>query len=265
MMNYGPEKYKMKEAPKNKNTEALTRLLKRINQGKDPRLLRKEASHLITNLTPRDIATAEQSLLDSGFSARLVQQLSAAFVLMGILEGQGANIKNQLPQNHILRKVLVEHDMIRCFLADLKDVTQSIENGHRLTDTSSEFRKLSHIVEHLSAMEEHIEREDDVIFPYLKKHGWTSLCRAAQSDHVYIKIAIDDLIKLVSTFSKSKVKQFKVRLSSITGYICPAMQEHLFQEDNILYPIALEVIKNNQVWEKMKNLCDEIGYCGVHV
>ncbi|HPD46083.1 MAG TPA: DUF438 domain-containing protein [Anaerohalosphaeraceae bacterium] len=254
----------MNELPQDSNAEALSRLLRRINQGIDPKLLRKEANQLISRITPDDIATAEQRLVKDGYSARLASQLAAAFVLMGILEGQTLNLKNQLPPSHVLRMVLAEHDMLRCFLADLQEVAERLSSAETVTSTNGDFMKLSHIVEHLNAMEEHIEREEDVIFPYLQKHGWTSLCRAAQSDHGYIKVAIDDLTRIVAAFQPSKAGEFKIRLKSITTYLCPTMIEHLFQEDNILFPMALEVIKDAEVWKRIKDVCDQIGYCGVH-
>ena len=114
----------MNELPQDSNAEALSRLLRRINQGIDPKLLRKEANQLISRITPDDIATAEQRLVKDGYSARLASQLAAAFVLMGILEGQTLNLKNQLPPSHVLRMVLAEHDMLRCFLADLQEVAE---------------------------------------------------------------------------------------------------------------------------------------------
>ncbi len=254
----------MNELPQNNKTEALSRLLRRINQGVDPKMLRREANSLISQVSTGDIASAEKRLIGEGYSARLASQLSAAFILMGILEGQSISVKNQLPANHVLRMVLAEHELIKCFLADLEDVADAISNRKELTSTCSEFMRLSHIVEHLNAIEEHIEREEDVIFPYLQKHGWTSLCRAAHSDHSYIKIAIDDLCRLVGSFQRSKSKEFRIRLNSITKYLCPTLTEHLFQEDNILFPIALEVIKDNRLWKRIKNICDDIGYCGVH-
>ena len=255
----------MENQAKTKKSQALTRLLKRINRGADPKLLRKEASRLLPSVGPREIATAEQNLINDGFSARLVQQLSAAFVLMGILKSQGDNLRNRLPTNHVLRRVMAEHDMLRCFLDDLKDVEQIIQKMEHLSDVSSEFRKLGHIARHLNAMHEHIAREEDVIFPFLKKHGWASLCRSVCSDHVYIKIALNDLIRLIGTFNKNKMDEFKARLNSITKYLCPTIEEHLFQEENVLYPIALEVINDEELWEKTKAICDEIGYCGVHI
>lgn len=256
--------YKEKKSSSNKSVE-LTRLLRKINQGGDPKILRQEASRLVANICPTDIATAEQNLINDGYPAQLAQQLSAAFMLMGVLQEQNINLRAKVPANHILRIVLAEHELTRCFIAELEDVTQAIDQKEDFNDTCMEFRKLSHIIEHLDAMEEHIEREDDVIFPCLKQHGWTSLCRSAQSDHSYIKIAINDLIRLLGSFRETKIDAFKVRLNSISKYLCPIMRDHMLQEESILYPIAFEVIQDEKVWKKIKDFCDEIGYCGFHM
>jgi DUF438 domain-containing protein len=248
-----------------RNADALTRLLKRINEGVDPKSIRKKASELIANVTGKDIAVAEQNLISAGYSAKLVNQLSAAFMVMGILEGQQIDLKFKLPTNHILRKIMAEHEMVLCFLADLRDVTNVISAKDDLTDTSSEFRKLAHIARHLEAMDEHIESEEDVIFPYLQRHGWISLCRAASGDHTHIRVAVSDLVRLISSYNKDCFDEFKVRLNSIVSYLCVTMEEHILQEDKILYPIALEVIKDPEVWDAIKTVCDDIGYCGLHV
>lgn len=248
-----------------KNADELTRLLRRISKGEDPAVLRKEATRLINDVRPQDIAAAEQNLIESGFPAQLVQQLSSAFMLMGILEEHSVSVRSKLPYSHILRKVMSEHELARCYLADLEAVVKEIEVQEKITDVSSEFRRLTHIIEHLNAMDEHIDREEDIIFPFLQKHGWATLCRSAHDDHVYIKVAVDDLIKLVSGFKQQDCREFKVRLNSISRYLIKRMLEHLFQEDNILYPIALEIINDKNVWEKMRGVCDDIGYCGVHV
>ena len=159
----------MGKTHESKNTQELARLFERISKGEDPKLLRKEATRLMSNVEPSDITLAEQNLIEHGYPAHLVQQLSAAFMLMGIIEEQGVNLKNKLEPNHILRLIIAEHDLLRCFISDLEDTSKAIHHSNRLTDTCSEFRKLCHIIEHLDAMEEHIEREEDVIFPYLKK------------------------------------------------------------------------------------------------
>lgn len=244
---------------------ALTGLLKRINRGDDPKLLRKEASQLVKNIDPENIAEAEQSLINDGYSVRIAQQLSATFVLMGLHKERDDNSGSSQLDNHILQRVRVEHDLLRYFLADLNNAAADILNLKCLTDVSSEFRKLVHVVVHLAAIKEHIEREEDVIFPYLIMQGWTGLCRSAQTDHSNIRIDIDNLVALITSFNKIELKDFKASLVTIVQRLSPMMLEHLSYEDDLLCPIALVIIDDAGVWEKIKALCDEIGYCSAHV
>jgi len=257
--------FSQNEVHQSRRAQTLTRLLKRINRGDDPRLLRKEAGQLLTNITPGDITTAEQHLIDDGYSIQVVQLLSATFMLMGISQQPADNPITSLPPNHILRMVMAEHDMFRCFLADLDELAEIIAALGHLTDVSMEFRKLVHIVEHLGAMKEHIEREDDIIFPYLRDCGRISLCRAVQGDHVNIRTEIDGLNTLILSFDEVSLEQFKTGLLTTTQRLLAIAPEHLCQEDFILYPIALGIINNTEVWEEMKAICDEIGYCALHL
>lgn len=243
----------------------LTRLLKRLNHGENPDMLRKEANRLISNVGPKDIATAEQNLINDGYSTQLVQQLSATFMLIGIFEEQSANLKAHLSANHIVRMVMIEHDTIRCLLADLDEIVEAVGYLDCLTDVGAEFRRLAFTIERLRAMKEHIEREDDIIFPYLKKHFWMRLCQTIKGEHIYIRTEIDNLFELVVLFNNISLEEFKARLITIVQNFSAIMREHLRQEDNILYPIALGVINDVEFWEKMKAVCDEIGYCGVRL
>ncbi|MHC4517114.1 MAG: DUF438 domain-containing protein, partial [Planctomycetota bacterium] len=171
----------------NAKTRRLFGLLKRIDRGDDLKSLCKDAGRLADNLAPNDIATAERRLLDSGYSPEVVQQLSATFVLMGLYNRQGETPSGCLPDDHVLRKVTVEHDLFRCFAAELKKVSDDIAGLKSLSDVSSEFRRLVHVVGHLSAVKEHLQREEDIIFPHLKKRGCVGVCRAAESDHAKIR------------------------------------------------------------------------------
>jgi len=246
-------------------SQTLAIFLKRINRGEDPTLLRKEAYELLTDIRPDDITLAEQNLIDDGYSIQIVQLLSATFMLMGITENSSDNPKTWLPASHILRKVMVEHDLIRCFLADLNLVVSDIQHLDHITDVNSEFRKLTHITEHLHAMREHFDREDDVIFPYLKKYGRISLCQVAEGDHINIETEINNLDELIGALKQISLIEFSTTLTSIAGHLSTITMEHLAQEDILLYPIALGMIDDNKIWKQIKILCEDIGYCGVHL
>ncbi len=245
------------------NAEAVTVLLRRIGEGEDPRQLSTEAGRLIKDVNPQDIAAAEEKLIATGLSARMVRQLSAAFVFIG-MHAEHRHPDDCLPAGHILRKVTAEHDVIRCMISDLQEVTTDIQSLVEITDTSSEFRRLAHITAHLDKVREHIEREEYVIFPYIREYGWAGLCRAAQCDHIVIANEIDNLARLTALINEAPPERFKCWLTAVTERLSAKMLEHICYEDEILNPIAVAVIDDTAVWERIKALCDEIGYCGMH-
>ncbi len=245
-------------------TEQVVSILKRIDRGDEPRRLCRDARRTVSSMGPKNLATAELVLIDSGYSARTVQQLSAAFMYMGVYREEDNKQDGQLPESHILRKVTVEHEMFRCLLAELENVVFQISLLDELSDTSAEFRRLGHIMRHLSVMKEHIEREEHIIFPYLRKYGWDGLCRAGQRDHINIGMEIDNMVKLVVSLNDVRFEQFRMWLVAVSQRLVSVMLEHLAYEDEILHPIALGVINDAQVWEKIKIVCEEIGYCGLH-
>ncbi len=255
----------MDKCKNNSLAEELTGFLMKLNEGQNDTRLRKQATRLISNITPKDIARAEQRLARSGFPVKKIQQLSATFVLMGVLEGDMESLRSRLSANHILRKVMAEHEMIRCFLADLEEVALQIQQAERLGPASREFMRLAHIVEHLNALDEHMDREDDVLYPALKDHGWRSLFEHIESEHVHIQLSINDLVKLVMAFDKMPFGNFKTRLMSTVRYLCPLLREHLFREDRALFPLAVSMVSDEQVWNRLRKICNEIDYCGIHL
>jgi DUF438 domain-containing protein len=116
----------------------------------------------------------------------------------------------------------------------------------------------------MDAMSEHINREEDIIFFYLRKQGWSSLCKAVKNEHVYLKIAVNDLVRLLGTFRNDSLADFKAKLLSLTKYLSTSVREHIFQEEAIIFPIALNIIKDQNVWDHIKTVCEEIDYCGIH-
>jgi len=65
----------MKAESRKDKTEALMQILRRIDQGDDPRTLRAEARRLIEQITPRDLARAEEILVRGGASSHQAGQL----------------------------------------------------------------------------------------------------------------------------------------------------------------------------------------------
>lgn len=255
----------MNKCPNNSLAEELTGFLLKLSKGKANEGLRKQANRLISSITPDDIARAEKELAKSGLSLNKIQQLSASFILMGVLGENKIDLRHRLGANHILRKIMAEHEMIQCFNADLEDIASHIQQKDTLTPTSAEFMRLTHIIEHLNSLQEHIAREDDVLFPALRQQGWQSLFDHIEHEHTYIQMSVHDLVRLITAFEKMPFANFKTRLLATVRYLCPLLREHLYREDQAIFPLAVSMIRDPKVWEKLRQVCNDIGYCGIHL
>lgn len=249
----------------NRLAEELADFLLKLNNGKRNNGLRKEANRLLSNISPDDIARAERELAKGGLSLKKIQQLSASFILMGVLEENETDLRARLPDGHILRKIMAEHEMTLCFIADLEDIAMQIRSKDTLTPTSGEFMRLAHIVEHLNSLEEHMDRENDVLFPALSQQGWQNLFTHIEHEHTYIQMSINDLVKLITAFDKMPFNNFKTRLLATVRYLCPLLREHLSREDRAIFPLAVSMIRDDKVWDRLRRICNEIDYCGIHL
>jgi DUF438 domain-containing protein len=244
---------------------ALVRFLQRVDEGGDIKVLAKEAGQIAPQIGPAEMAAAEQRLLDCGYAAAVVTQLSAAFVLMGVYERHRDGSPGTSEDSHILQRVSAEHAIFRCLAVELGDALKDILGLDRISDVSSEFRRLAHAVQHLRAMNEHFEREDDVILPYLRACGWTSLCHLITKEHTQLRAYIVNVTGLVATFKVLELEDFRSQLAARVTRFCQCLFEHLAFEDGLLWPLTLVVIDKPATWKTIQALCDEIGYCGVHV
>ena len=215
---------------------------------------------LLAEVRCSEIALAQQKILDAGLEVdelRLLWKNNRS-----ILPDQGAKLRGELEDGHILQRVLAEHEMVLCFICDLNEVNSKIQQLEYGSSNTEEIRQLAHIVGHLVSSEQHCDREEHVIFPELQKCGFHDLLKIITYQHSRISKKCHALNSLIWDIDEIEFDKFKDKLDDLSGYLVAAVRTHVFIETNVIYPLALEVISDKKVWARMKGVCDQIGYCG---
>jgi len=151
----------------------LTNILMRLNSRKNTRELGPENRELLSGANCREMAIAQQNVLSTGLSEDDLWRLWSRN--RSILPDQISKLRSELSENHVLHLVLAEHEMVLCFVADLDEVNGKIQQLSFASSTNHEVRKLGHIAEHLVFSEQHHQREEEIIFPEIKKRGHSNL------------------------------------------------------------------------------------------
>ncbi len=239
--------------------EKLTEILKKLNSGENPVQVREDARVFLASIDAKDLSFAEQKLLEAGLSPEDLKHLCS--IHLEIIKDEVEKLKKSLKSGHVIHTLICEHEMILDFLDKLEETNQSIQNMETYNSEKEEFRRLAYFAEHLIHAEPHHQREEDVLFPKLEEKGLYGPPKIMRMEHEDLRRRKKEILELAENVEKMNFDEFKKKLDAAVKFIVPTLRDHIFKENNILYPAAVELISNEKTWDKMKQDCDTIGYC----
>jgi len=234
----------------------LKNLLKRAEE-EDPEDIKSEAKDFLKNMDETDLMVAEQGLIDDGMKPSDMRHLCTAHLEL-MREQWGSNPTNGLPSSHPVKVLMQEHEQILSLLEKLEKASSSVNTkGNSGTlDTSRE--NVRAIAESLLSAENHHLREEKALFPELEQRGLSGPPEIMRMEHETLRTMKHDLLDLTS---EKDDLVFKKELSRLSADLIFMLRDHIFKEDNVLYPSAIDLIKNEEEWDSITQTCDKIGYC----
>ncbi|MEO0098018.1 MAG: DUF438 domain-containing protein [candidate division WOR-3 bacterium] len=223
--------------------EKLKELFRQLHKGKSIEELKREFAPLLKEISAEDIARVEEELIKEGLPREKIQEvcdLHLAVVKERIEE------RREVPVEHPIGTLLVEHEMMLNMAKRLKElVAKEIKE--------EEEKELEGIAHHFKDSEKHYLREENVLFPYLEKHGITEPPKVMWAEH-------DKIREAKKEFYNALERKDGKRLESVADKILELLNSHFYKENNILFPTALKVISEKEFSEIKKGFA-EIGYC----
>ncbi|MBI2937427.1 MAG: DUF438 domain-containing protein [Thaumarchaeota archaeon] len=233
----------------------LTEILKRLDAGEDPAKVKSEAKTFLGSITETDLVEAEQHLMQSDIPPEQIRHLCS--VHMEMLGSEQNRLKTSLGQDHVITMLMTEHDVILSFLDNLEIVNRSIQTTG---GSSEDLKQLQNIAEHLLGAEPHHQREEQILFPELERRGFFGPPQVMRMEHQTLR-GYKREIKRIAESADIKDPKVKAKLDQTSKALIVTLRDHIFKENNILYPTALQSIKGEEAWNKIKMQCDQVGYC----
>lgn len=239
--------------------EKLTEVLEKLNHNPEDATARAAAKELVSEITPLELSLAEQKLIEDGLEPECLQHLCA--IHLEVLEGELAQFRNSLPTNHPVAVMMTEHDQLLGFLVQLDQLNRRLQKLAGFDASNPDFALLATLAEKLLAAENHHQREEQALFPVMEELGITGPPHIMCLEHDALRIRKHALLELAQQAEAMNYDEFKTKLAELAGYLVFNLRDHIFKENNILYPSAMETITEDSVWEAIQAKCDQIGYC----
>lgn len=237
----------------------LTEVLEKLNKHGVTEDLRKEALDIVSDINPIELSIAEQNLIEKGMNPEDLRHLCD--IHMEVLKGELDKIKTKIEPGHVVHTFISEHDKILGFLTELEEINFKIQGLESYESSIEEFKKLENVIDNILDAENHHKREEDVLFSEMEDRKITGPTRIMRMEHDDLRAKKKFLKQVVQEVSKLNFREIKEKVDETAKYIIFNLRDHIFKENYILYPTAIESIKEKNIWSEMKRRCDEIGYC----
>ncbi|MEK6264943.1 MAG: DUF438 domain-containing protein [Clostridium sp.] len=244
----------------NKKIEKLTQILQKLNQEGVTEALRKEALDIVANISPIELSIAEQNLIEKGMNPQDLRHLCD--IHMEVLKDELDKIKTKIEPGHVVHTLIAEHDKILEFLTQLEDINLKIQKSESYDSALEQIEALKTVTFNILDAENHHQREEKVLFTEMEDRQITGPTRIMRMEHEDLRAKKKFLKVAAEEASNLNFIEFKAKVDDTSKYIIFNLRDHIFKENYILYPTAIEAIIGKETWQDMKRRCDEIGYCG---
>lgn len=239
------------------NREHRQKMLKEIilelHNGSTVEDVKARFEDLIRGVSASEIAEMEQALIKEGMPVSEIQNLCDvhAAVFKGSIEEIHREHKPEETPGHPVHTFKLENREIEKRINDkIKPLTESL----KVKDDRLAQAELVRELTALSAIDKHYSRKENLLFPFMEKHGITAPPKVMWGVDDEIRAAIKETLGLLNEGSALG------RILEKAEEAVNKAQEMIFKEENILFPMVLETLSEDE-WVRIRDDSGEIGFC----
>jgi DUF438 domain-containing protein len=238
--------------------EELKQVLKRLHEGEDPAEVKKQFREVVDRTTVDDLARAEEELVGEGLPREKLHKLCD--VHLALMKEQLGDQGPAAPEGHPIHTLMEEHKMMLTFAEKLREDADKIGASKSLGEASEAVDHLDHVLTHFKESEKHYLREENVLFPYLDKHGVKEPPAVMWMEHDQIRELKKGLFDLYENREKVPYETFAKNLKESAIVLSEMLSNHFFKENNILFQMAMKAVSEEE-WKLINGEFAEVGYC----
>jgi DUF438 domain-containing protein len=233
-----------------KRKEALKRVIQQLHEGKTVEEVRGEFATLLRDVGATEVAEIEQALIADGLPEMEIKRLCDVHVAV-FRESLDAQPKPESIPGHPVHTFHAENTAAAQVL-DALEAAIGASQWEQARDRLQELREY----------EKHYLREENILFPFLEKHGFTGPSSVMWAIHDDVRAGWKKLDELLTAGPGDDQTAFNAQVEETFEPLSTAISEMFYKEENILFPASLEKLSEEE-WVAVRAQEPEVGYCYV--
>jgi len=238
--------------------ETLKHMILQLHEGQAPEAVKDQLVRLLGSVPYNDVVEVEQELIAEGLPEEEVIKLCDLHsqALHGALDLTRAKTA---PPGHPADTLIEEN---RALQWEIKRLNQLYKN---VSESSPEelLENLSEMKAHFNALmdvDTHYQRKENLLFPFLEKHGITGPSTVMWGKHDEIRIFLKKATEALLVLDAISPDQVPDLVENVLKPTTTAIDEMIFKEEQILLPMSLDTLSDTE-WYEIFQQSPEIGFC----
>ncbi|NLM39643.1 MAG: DUF438 domain-containing protein [Firmicutes bacterium] len=232
--------------------EILKEIIRDIHAGANVEDVKGRFAELLSQVGAAEISAIEQALIDEGLPIEEVQALCSIHVQVFRegLEKQREAGETASEETHPVTWFKDENKMITALVDSIKDVVSRISEKPAGTDISAELSEWRKKHTELGILDAHYARKENILFPYLEKNGITGPPSVMWGVDDEIRAAVKEINKIIQEADNTANPSLN---RAIADQVIPTLHEiseMVYKEENILFPMCLETLTEDE-WKEI--------------
>lgn len=235
---------------------ALKQLIISLHEGLDPHVAKRQFVEILRNVDAGEIARIEDELIREGMPTQEIQRLCDVHLAVfkdNLQEDQSRDA------DHPVQILMKEHELLIQLASDLKSAAAAVQAASSHAEASSAIARLVDLGQQIRDSQCHYVREENVIFPYLEKHGIVGPPTVMWSEHDRIRTLEKAIHAVLDADNLAGLRERGAELQDAAEALAEMFETHFYKENNILFPTALEVFTEDE-WKETISQFAELGY-----
>lgn len=232
--------------------DVLKQIIKDLHQGLSLEEAKERFQREVGQISSAEIAALEQSLIEEGVSPEEIKKFCNVHALL-FQEALEQSVAAAESPGHPVSLFKQENREIEKITASLKKALAEIEGE----EPAAVREKLKAALARLRGLELHYTRKEQLLFPYLEKHGFMGPSKVMWGKDDEIRDLYKEAMKLLGEAESRE--QLQGLAQGTLAALIEEVEGMIFKEEQILFPTAMEKLSSAE-WVEILKESANIGY-----
>ncbi len=242
-----------------KRRELLKHMILQLHKGEAPEAVRLQLTRILGEVPYDDVVRVEQELISEGLPIEEVLSLCDIHTaaLKGQISHEGAKTA---PPGHPVHTFKEENRALKWEIDSLNKLYDEFGGLKAVANSGDIISQIKIRFQALSDVEKHYSRKENLLFPFMEKHGIDGPPKVMWGKHDETRDLLKTAFESLTQADESNIEEFKSVIDLVLKPASTSVEEMIYKEEEILFPMVLDTLTESE-WHSIYKHSLEIGFC----